>query len=105
MTGSFFWWGEDMNTKNITVLRKIIYAVEAGGQIYGRQNYSAFAGVGANCSNEKAITVGAGQWYADEAKELLHRIQRMNPKLFKDMDNAGMEKDLLMKWVNVVAYE
>lgn len=86
-----------MNTKNITVLRKIIYAVEAGGQIYGRQNYSAFAGVGANCSNEKAITIGAGQWYADEAKELLHRIQRMNPKLFKDMDNAGMEKDLLMK--------
>lgn len=29
--------------------------------------------------------------------ELLYRIQRANPKLFKDMDNAGMEKDLLMK--------
>ncbi|MFR6169805.1 MAG: NlpC/P60 family protein [Blautia wexlerae] len=33
----------------------------------------------------------------DEAKELLHRIQRANPKLFKDMDTAGLEKDLLMK--------
>ena len=66
-------------------------------RVYGKQDYSCFAGVGANCSNEKAITIGAGQWYAGEAKELLYRIQRANPKLFKDMDNAGMEKDLLMK--------
>lgn len=86
-----------MDKQNITVLRKILYAVESGDQVYGRQDYSCFAGVGANCSNEKAITIGAGQWYAGEAKELLYRIQRANPKLFKDMDNAGMEKDLLMK--------
>lgn len=46
---------------------------------------------------EYMLTIGAGQWYAGEAKELLYRIQRANPKLFKDMDNAGLEKDLLMK--------
>lgn len=86
-----------MDKQNITVLRKILYAVESGDQVYGKQDYSCFAGVGANCSNEKAITIGSGQWYAGEAKELLHRIQRANPKLFKDMDNAGMEKDLLTK--------
>lgn len=86
-----------MDKQNITVLRKILYAVESRDQVYGKQDYSCFAGVGANCSNEKAITIGAGQWYAGEAKELLYRIQRANPKLFKDMDNAGMEKDLLMK--------
>ena len=86
-----------MDKQNITVLRKILYAVESGVQAYGKQDYSCFAGVGANCSNEKAITIGAGQWYAGEAKELLHRIQRANPKLFKDMDTAGLEKDLLMK--------
>lgn len=86
-----------MDKQNITVLRKILYAVEYGDQAYGKQDYSCFAGVGANCSNEKAITIGAGQWYAGEAKELLHRIQRANPKLFKDMDTAGLEKDLLMK--------
>lgn len=86
-----------MDKQNITVLRKILYAVESGDQVYGKQDYSCFAGAGANCSNEKAITIGAGQWYAGEAKELLYRIQRANPKLFKDMDNAGMEKDLLMK--------
>lgn len=86
-----------MDKQNITVLRKILYAVESGNQIYGRQDYSCFAGAGANCDNEIAITIGAGQWYAGEAKELLHRIQRANPKLFKDMDNAGTESDLLMK--------
>ena len=86
-----------MDKQNITVLRKILYAVESGDQIYGRQDYSCFASAGANCDNEIAITIGAGQWYAGEAKELLHRIQRANPKLFKDMDNAGMESDLLMK--------
>lgn len=86
-----------MDKQNITVLRKILYAVESGDQVYGKQDYSCFAGAGANCDNEIAITIGAGQWYADEARELLYRIQRANPKLFKDMDNAGMEKDLLMK--------
>lgn len=86
-----------MDKQNITVLRKILYAVESGDQVYGKQDYSCFAGAGANCDNEIAITIGAGQWYAGEAKELLHRIQRANPKLFKDMDTAGLEKDLLMK--------
>ena len=86
-----------MQRDNITVLRKILYAVESGNQIYGKQDYSAFSGAGANCDNETAITIGAGQWYAGEAKELLYRIQRMNSKLFKDMDTAGLEADLLLK--------
>ena len=86
-----------MDKQNITVLRKILYAVESGDQIYGNQDYSCFAGVGANCDNETAITIGAGQWYAGEAKELLYRIQRANPKLFKDMDAENLEADLLLK--------
>lgn len=81
-----------MDKQNITVLRKILYAVESGDQVYGKQDYSCFAGAGANCDNEIAITIGAGQWYAGEAKELLYRIQRANPKLFKDMDTAGLER-------------
>lgn len=92
-----------MQRDNITVLRKILYAVETGNQIYGKQDYSAFSGAGANCDNEVAITIGAGQWYAGEAKELLYRIQRMNPKLFKDMDAAGLETDLLLKSWNTYA--
>lgn len=86
-----------MQKENIEVLRKILYAVESGNQIYGEQDYSAFSETGENCDNEKAITIGAGQWYADEAKELLYRIQRGNPKLFKDMDTENLEVDLLKK--------
>lgn len=71
-----------MKKENITVLRKILYAVESGGQVYGKQNYGAFAGVGANTPNEKAITIGAGQWYAEEARTLLLNIQKKYPKEF-----------------------
>lgn len=86
-----------MQKKNIEVLRKILYAVESGGQVYGCQNYAAFIGAGANCSNEKAITIGAGQWYAGEAKKLLQKIQRADPVQFKKLDTQGIETDLLKK--------
>ena len=86
-----------MKENNIKVLRKILYAVESGGQVYGRQNYAAFVGAGANCSNEKAITIGAGQWYAGEAKRLLQKIQRANPAQFKKLDTEGITTDLLKK--------
>lgn len=91
-----------MKKNNVEVLRKILYAVESGGQVYGRQNYAAFVGAGANCSNEKAITIGAGQWYAGEAKKLLQKIQRANPAQFKKLDTQGIGIDLLKK--NWTAY-
>lgn len=91
-----------MQKKNIEVLRKILYAVESGGQVYGCQNYAAFIGAGANCANEKAITIGAGQWYAGEAKRLLQKIQRANPAQFKKLDTQGIGTDLLKK--NWTAY-
>ena len=86
-----------MLKENIAVLRKILYAVETGGQVYGKQRYNAFIGAGANTPNEKAITIGAGQWYAGEAKRLQQKIQRGNPALFKKMDTQGLESDLLKK--------
>lgn len=87
-----------MKKENITVLRKILYAVESGGQVYGKQNYGAFAGVGANTPNEKAITIGAGQWYAEEARTLLLNIQKKYPKEFKKLDTAGIAADLNKSW-------
>lgn len=87
-----------MKKENITVLRKILYAVESGGQVYGKQNYGAFAGVGANTPNEKAITIGAGQWYAEEARTLLLNIQKKYQKEFKKLDTAGIAADLNKSW-------
>lgn len=86
-----------MNSKNVYVLRKILYAVETGGQVYGKQRYDAFVGAGANTPNEKAITIGAGQWYAQEAKRLLQEIQRADPAQFKKIDTQGIAGDLLHK--------
>ena len=86
-----------MIEKNIEVLRKILYAVETGGQVYGKQRYDAFIGAGANTPNEKAITIGAGQWYAGEAKRLLQEIQRADPVQFKHLDTQDIEGDLLHK--------
>lgn len=88
-----------MKAENIKVLRKILYAVESGGQVYGNQNYGAFAGVGANTPNEKAITIGAGQWYAEEARTLLLNIQSAYPKEFSKLDTAGIAADLKNTWV------
>lgn len=87
-----------MKPANITVMRKILYAVESGGQVYGKQNYAAFAGVGANTPNEKAITIGAGQWYAGEAKRLLELIREKYPNDFKKLDTAGIAADLEKSW-------
>ncbi len=86
-----------MIEKNIEVLRKILYAVETGGQVYGKQRYDAFIGAGANTPNEKAITIGAGQWYAGEAKRLLQEIQRADLVRFKHLDTQDIERDLLHK--------
>ena len=53
-----------MNTEQKKALRKIIYAVETGGQVYGKQDYRRLYGGVHQCSaNEYAITIGAGQWY------------------------------------------
>ena len=83
-----------LTAKQKEVIRKILYAVESGGQIYGRQNYSAFAGAGANSSSEVAITIGAGQWYAANAKRLLERIRSKNKTEFNNLDTAGIGTDL-----------
>lgn len=83
-----------MNSNNIVVLRKILYAVESGGQVYGNQDYAAFIGAGTNTSNEVAITIGAGQWYGTEAKTLLNRIRSAYPTKFAALDTQGIASDL-----------
>ena len=83
-----------LTTKQKEVIRKIIYAVETGGQVYGNQDYAALIGAGTNTSNEKAITIGAGQWYATEAQRLLKLIRTTDSTLFKKLDTASIGSDL-----------
>ena len=58
------------------VFRNIMYAVETGGEVYGQKDYADFTEAGTNTSTEIAITIGAGQWYAGEAKRLLNLIRQ-----------------------------
>ncbi len=83
-----------MNSEQKSVLRNIIYAVESGGQVYGRQEYAAFSEAYSNSSSEKAITIGAGQWYATEARELLKRIREADRVLWDSIDIAGIGGDI-----------
>lgn len=83
-----------MTEEQKKVLRKIIYAVETGGQIYGRQDYSDFTEAYTNSSNELSITIGAGQWYGPEAKTLLERIYKANPTLWDKLDTANVLNDV-----------
>lgn len=83
-----------MTAKEKEVMRKIIYAVETGGQVYGQMDYADFTEAYTNSSSEHAITIGAGQWYAEEAKTLLNKIREANPPLFSSLDTAGIAGDL-----------
>ena len=79
-----------MTNEQKTVLRKIIYAVETGGQVYGQQDYSDFTEAYTNSSDEHAITVGAGAWYGTEAKTLLERIYDADPGQWEKMDKVRL---------------
>lgn len=79
-----------MTTEQKNVLRKIIYAVETGGQVYGQQDYSDFTEAYKNNSDEHAITIGAGAWYATEAQTLLKRIHDADTAQWDRLDNIGL---------------
>ena len=83
-----------MNEEHKIIFRKIIYAVETGSQLYGKAVYDAFVEAFTNSEKEYAITIGAGQWYGIEAKELLRLIQFTNPQLFAELDTENIESDL-----------
>lgn len=89
-----------MNETNYKVLTNIIGAVETGGQVYGKQSYNAYAGAGANTSNEKTCTLGAFQAYGAEAKDLILSIYNADKTYFKSVDkNGSIEKKLSVDWV------
>lgn len=89
-----------LSTKNKEILRKIMYAVETGGQVYGGADYSSLIEAYANTPTETAITIGAGQWFANEAKKLLQNILKAAPETFRKYDTAGVEADLSKDWSN-----
>lgn len=86
------------STSQLDVMKKILYAVETGGQIYGNQAYDDFTEAYTNSSAEHAITIGAGQWYATEAQRLLKLIHEKYPSTWKQCDpNNYVWNDVVKK--------
>lgn len=77
-----------------TVMHNIIYAVETGGQIYGRAAYDTFCPAFNISQKETAITIGAGGWFATEAQKLLKLIRERDPVMFASLDDADISYDL-----------
>lgn len=87
-----------MTTAQKNVLKKILYAVETGGQVYGNQDYTDVTLQYTNSSAEHAITIGAGQWYGTEAKSLLMNIYTKYKSTFQKYDTKNLVyKDLINK--------
>lgn len=90
-----------MNKENMNVLVNIIGAVESGGQVYGRRNYSAYAAPYTNSMVEHTITLGWAQNYGDEARRLIQMIyDKMGDEEFSKIDKNGSIKNMLSHdWV------
>lgn len=85
-----------MTDQQKTVLRNIFYAVETGGNEYGKKDYKCFKEPARG--KETAITIGAGQWHGVNAKNLLLLIRQTDPELFVSLDTAGIGADLALDW-------
>lgn len=87
-----------MKKEHFEILTNIIGAVESGGQVYGKRRYDAYAGKGANSSNEKTCTLGWAQNYGNEGRKLCRMILEADPAAFRKADTAGIEKKLQADW-------
>ena len=88
-----------MTSKQMEILTNIIGGVESGGQIYGKRRYDAYAGKGANSSNERTCTMGWAQNYGNEGRKLCKMILDADPQAFRRADTANIESKLNTDWV------
>lgn len=78
----------------LEIFANCISGVESGGQIYGNGDWDNITLQYTNSSEEHAITIGAYQRFATEAKALLSRIRQDYPAVFKKYDTASIGSDL-----------
>ncbi len=82
------------------VLTNIIGAIESGGQVYGKRDYSCYAAAYENSEKEYTCTLGWAQFYGAEAKTLIQRIYQADPNTFKAIDSKGqIQNKLSVDWV------
>ena len=87
-----------MTEKQKEIARKIVYAVETGGQVYGSVRYDCYVGKNTNSTKETACTIGGAGNHAGTAKKLMLMILAAYPDVFRRNDTAGIESDLNKSW-------
>lgn len=92
-----------MNQQNLTVLAKIIIAVETGSQVYGKGRYNDYTPPYKNTPNEHTITLGVGAFFGAESRELIQRIYDADPAAFKKLDTCSPTIESMLKkdWVSI----
>lgn len=93
-----------LNSYNMHVLTNVISGVESYGQIYSdNRRYDAYAGKGANTSNEKTCTLGWAQNYGGEALKLIQMIYAADKDTFRKLDTCSpsIESMLSKNWVSI----
>lgn len=83
-----------MVKEQVEIMRNILYAVETGGQEYGKRDYSDFTEAYTNSPTEYAITIGAGAFYGVEAQRLLKDIYKASPSAWEADDSVGLLADV-----------
>lgn len=87
-----------ISLSQMNVMLNILGAVETGGQVYGKRDYKDFTNPFASSPSEYSATAGAYQEYGENLRQLLLRIQKEYPAVFKKYDNANIAKDLKRTW-------
>ena len=82
----------------------ILGAVESGGQVYGKRNYSCFVSPYAGSPNEHSCTAGAYQEYGENLRQLLLAIKKQYPYSFSGRDTAGIASDIKHSWSDGTPY-
>lgn len=86
---------------NMNVLTNIIGAVESGGQVYGKRDYSVYAPPYHTTASEHTITLGWACNYGSNARKLVQTIFDYDPQAFRKLDAAGIEGMLKKDWVAI----
>ena len=90
-----------LSDKNLDVLVNIIGAVESGGQVYGKRRYETYADPYHTTASEYTITIGWACNYGSNARKLMQKIYDTDPKVFREIDVAGIEGMLSKDWVAI----
>jgi hypothetical protein len=89
-----------LSAANTKVLINCIGAVETGGMVYGKRDYSCYCPPYKNTSSEVTCTLGWSGFYGYNAKKLIQMIYDKDPEVFQKIDAKGIIKARLAQdWV------